>query len=223
MSVSRLFTIPFFLVFCSSVLAQDLPKSAPSGFLSDYSRLTPDLSIESDLHSYIAPEAAVRHLGNVYITPLTSYPENANFEFIDRATLAELESKFNASLNAHLGGKITLVSTPELADTIIQMAVTEVKAIEPNRKVIDFLPIRLITKPIKDAAMGKQQEIVVTIEMKMRDVKTDKIIYESVESAKGKTMGRTGDANLHANSKELDPVIDSWVNKTAQVFTQFPH
>jgi hypothetical protein len=111
---------------------------------------------------------------------------------------------------------VILVTTPEQADTIIELAVTGVTAVEPNRKLVDFMPLRLITKPIKDATMGKQQEVLMTLEMKMINVKTREVAYESLTRAKGKTMGRTKDEDLHTDIKELEPVIDDWTSKISK-------
>jgi hypothetical protein len=197
-------------------MAQDVAPTTPTGFLTDYTRLTPALSPRSDFQSYTAQDAAGRPLGRVYIKPLASYPENASFEYIDRATLAAFESKFDGELNTHVNEKVILVTTPEQADTIIELAVTGVTAVEPNRKLVDFMPLRLITKPIKDATMGKQQEVLMTLEMKMINVKTREVAYESLTRAKGKTMGRTKDEDLHTDIKELEPVIDDWTSKISK-------
>lgn len=219
MKLRRFLAIPFFALCFSSAMAQG--SSQPTiGFLSDYTRLTPSLSPKNDFQSYTSQEAAGHQLGRVYLTPLTAFPENANFEYIDRATMAALESKFDADLRTKLNEKVILVPTPEQADTIIQMAVTGVTSDEPSRKVRDFLPLRLITKPIKDATMGKEQEVLVTMEMKITNVKTHQVIFESLDRAKGKTMGRTSDENLHADIKELQPVIDSWATKISKSITK---
>ncbi len=220
MKLRHLLAAPLAFVCITSALAQDLPKPTPTGFLSDYALLSPSLTSDANFHSYTTPSALGRPLGRVYIQPLTSYPEDAQFNYIDRATLAALASKFDAALNANLTGKIILVPTPDQADTVVQMAVTAVAAVEPNRGVVDYLPIRLITKPIKDAAMGKQQEVVVTMEMKMRDAKSDQVIYESLATTTGKTMGRSGDQVLRADMKTLDPVIEAWTEKVAQSLTK---
>jgi len=196
-------------------MAQNVSQPAP-GFLTDYTRLTPALSSRNDFQSYTAPDALGHQLGRVYLQPLVSFPDNANFEYIDRATMAALQSKFNTDLATELQEKVILVSTPEQADTILQMAVTRVAADVPSRKPRDFLPLKLITNPIKNATMGKQQEVLVTLEMKILSVKTNQIIFESLERAKGKTMGRTSDENLHADITDLEPVIAAWTKKISK-------
>ena len=220
MKLRCLLAIPCFLLCFSSAMAQDAVPATPTGFLTDYTRLTPNLSSKNDFQSYTAQNAADLPLGRVYIKPLASYPDNANFNYIDRATLAAFESKFDAELAGTVNEKLILVPTPEQADTIIELAVTDVTAVEPSRKVIDFLPLRLITKPIKDAAMGKQQEVLMTLEMKMTNVKTRQVEYESLARAKGKTMGRTKDEDLHADIKELEPVIESWTGRISKEITK---
>jgi hypothetical protein len=215
MKFNHLFALPFFLIFMTTCSAQGVPQPTP-GFLTDYTRLTPALSSINGAQTYTAPDASGHPLGRVYIQPLVSYPDSINFEYIDRATMAALQSQFNAALATELQKQVILVSTPELADTILKMAVTGVTADVPRRKPRDLLPLKLITNPIKNATEGKQQEVLVTIEMKILNVKSNKIIFESLARAKGKTMGRTGDEDLHADIKELEPVIDTWTNKISK-------
>lgn len=197
------------------------PAPATSGFLSDYSRLTPfPSSGESKLLNYIAP--GQHHLGHIYIAPVSSYPTDANFSLIDRATLAALTSQFETQLRTKLKQHFSLVDTVEQADSTITMAVTAVTAIEPKRKPRDYLPFRLITKPIKDATMGKQQELLVTLEMRIDDSKTKQVIFESLQTEPSKKIGRTDDTDLHADIKSLAPVIEGWVNHVNAAISRIP-
>lgn len=223
MNIRHLLAAPLFVLSISTAMAQDQPQAtarpAAAGFLSDYTRLTPSLSPKNDFQSYTAAGAKDQQLGRVYIAPIVSFPADVAFEYIDRATLSALESKFYTDVSAALNPNLILVNTPEQADTVVQMAITAVSADEPGRKPRDFLPFRLISKPIKDATMGKEQEVLVTMEMKIRTVKSNQIIFESLNRAKGKTMGRTEDPDLHANIKELEPAIESWTKQVVKSVT----
>jgi len=224
MKTTPLLALALFVCGMSAAAAQDVAQAAattdatanvlagttPTKFLNNYTRLTPSLSSNNDFQSYTAVGVSARSLGRVVIMPIITFPENATFPYIDRATMAELQSELMAEVNKVMQDKSIVVATPDQADSIIQLAVTGVTAVEPDRRPRDYLPFRLITRPIKDATMGKEQEIRVTLELRIRNAKTNQTIFESLTRANGKTMGRADESNLRADIKELDPVLDTW-------------
>ena len=216
--MKKILTFFLCLGLLSNLHAQDNRAVTPNGFLSDYSRLVLDPRSADNYFHYTPPEALGRKVGKIYFLKITIYPEDKQFDLIDRPTADAMMEKLDQILRKKLKEKNLLADTPEQADTIIQVAATEAKAIDAGRDVIDFIPLRLLTKPIKDAAMGKQQQIVVTLEMLMRDAKTNQIVFEAVHHTAGKNIGRTGDPKLQANSKSLEPVVDVWTNKIVSEF-----
>jgi len=194
------------------IFAQDNNAVIPSGFLSHYDKLVPDPRSSDNYFHYSAPAPTKRKVGKIYFLPLTTFPENKEFEVIDRVTVDAMLSKLDEVLRKKLAGKATLVNTAEEADTIVQIAATGAKTIDASRDVIDYIPLRLVTKPLKDAAMGKQQQVVVTLEMMMRDATTHEPVFEAIHHTAGKNIGRTGDAKLQANIDALRPVVDKWTD-----------
>ncbi|MBC3863708.1 DUF3313 family protein [Undibacterium jejuense] len=211
--MKKFLTFLLCLGLLSNLHAQDSQAVTSNGFLSEYSRLVLDPRSADNYFHYTPPEALGRKVGKIYFLKIKSYPEDKQFDLIDKSTADAMMEKLDQVLRHKLKDKNLLVDTPEQADTIVQIAATEAKTIDAGRDVIDFIPLRLLTKPIKDAAMGKQQQIVVTLEMSMRDAKTRQIVFEAVHHSAGKNIGRTGDTKLQANMKSLEPVVDAWTNK----------
>ncbi len=206
--------LPILVVMYSHAFAQDKAVVTPTGFLSDYARLMPDKTAKDNYFHYTTPEGVARKMGKIYFMPITGYPADVNFQLVDKPVLDETMTAFDQLLRKKLEGKATLVGTPDEADTTVQMVVTAVATVDAGRAAIDFIPLRLLTKPLKDAAMGKEQQIVVTLEMSIRDSKTGHVLYEAVHRSEGKNIGRSDDKKqLKATGKELSPVIDSWTDK----------
>ncbi|MFZ6863733.1 DUF3313 family protein [Undibacterium sp. Ji67W] len=209
----KILTFILCLCFLSNLQAQENQGVTSNGFLSDYSKLVLDPRSANNYFHYAPPEARGRKVGKIYFQAIKSYPEDKQFELIDRPTVDAMMEKLDQILRKKLKEKNLLADAPEQADTIVQIAATEARTVDAGREVIDYIPLRLLSKPIKDAAMGKQQQIVVTLEMLMRDAKTNQIVFEAVHHSAGKNIGRTGDAKLQANMKSLEPVVDVWTNK----------
>jgi len=205
--------LPLFFFICTLCHAQENAGVVPTGFLSDYTRLVPDETAKDNYFHYTAPEDISRKLGKIYFMPVATFPADANFKLVDRPTLEQTMAALDQILRKKLTDKATLVATPEEADTTVQIVVTMISTEDAGRSLIDFIPLRLLTKPIKDAAMGKVQEVVVTLEMSIRDSKTNQILFEAVHRSAGKNIGRADDPDLKATEKDLSPVIDIWTNK----------
>jgi hypothetical protein len=205
--------LPLFFLISSPGQAEDKPTVTPTGFLSDYTRLIPDETAKDNYFHYTAPEDLSRKLGKIYFLPVATFPIDATFKLVDRPTIDQTMAALDQILRKKITDKATLVATPEEADTTIQIVVTAITTEDASRSLIDFVPLRLLTKPLKDAAMGKEQEVVVTLEMSIRDAKTNQILFEAVHRSAGKNIGRADDADLKATEKDLSPVIDIWTNK----------
>ena len=208
-----LLLLPLLVLVGSLSFADNKPTITPTGFLTDYSRLVADKNDSDNYFHYTAPEDLNRKLGKIYFMPITTYPTDVDFKLVDKPVLAKSMDALDQILRKKIAEKATLVATPEEADTIVQMVVTAVATVDAGRKPIDFIPLRLLTKPIKDAAMGKEQQVVVTLEASIRDAKTNHVLFEAVHRSQGKNIGRSDDANLKATQKDLAPVIDVWTNK----------
>ncbi|MFZ6689551.1 DUF3313 family protein [Undibacterium sp. SXout11W] len=211
--MKKILTFVLSLCLLSNLQAQESQTVTANGFLNDYSKLVLDPRSADNYFHFTPPEAKGRKVGKIYFQAIKSYPEDKQFDLIDRPTVDAMMDKLDQILRKKLKEKNLLAETPEQADTIVQIAATEAKTADAGRDVIDYIPLRLLTKPVKDAAMGKQQQIVVTLEMLMRDAKTNQIVFEAVHHSAGKNIGRTGDAKLQANMKSLEPVVDVWTNK----------
>lgn len=208
-----LLMLPLFFLISPLGMAEDKPTVTPTGFLSDYNRLVAEESTKDNYFHYTAPEDIDRKLGKVYFMPITTFPADASFKFVDRPTLDQTMSALDQILRNKLTEKATLVSTQDEADTTVQIVVTEITTENAGRSWYDYIPLRLLTKPIKDAAMGKEQEVVMTLEMSVRDAKSNQILFEAVHRSAGKNIGRSDDTNLKATEEDLSPIIDIWTNK----------
>lgn len=192
-------------------------SAAQSGFLGSYSRLSEKSAPRGeDYLSYNAPGAAQRATKKVYLMPVATHPANANFDLGDKNALSQSLVYFDQAVRSKLGTRVALVPSAAEADTTLQLAVTSVGLVEEGRSLTDLIPLRLITKPLKDRAMGKPMQAAATLELRMSDAKTKQLVHESLRRSGGKGVGREGDAETRVTFESLKPVLDAWAERVTE-------
>jgi hypothetical protein len=156
------------------------------------------------------------------IPPVVRFPADARFDGIDDALVAEVLTQADTQLRAQLGARYKLTTSPDDADAVLQVAVTGV-ALQPEGKTaLDLIPLRLITGPIKDAALGKSLEAAATFELRLSAAGAARPWRESLYQLKGKAIGRGDDAKTRISANALKPAIERWAAALADQIAEKP-
>jgi len=197
-------------------------QTASSGFLSDYTRLMKEGSIRDRHLGYTEPAAAGRQIQTLCILPLVRFPADARFEGIDDPSVVYLMAHADARLRAQLGTRFQLKTVPEEADAVLQVALTGVGMQPEGKTALDLVPLRLVTGPIKDAALGKALEAVATFELRLSAAGAARPWREALYSIRGKSIGRADDARTQITAESLKPAIDRWASALAEQIVARP-
>lgn len=185
-------------------------QTAGSGFLSDYARLGKAGPVRDRYLSYTDPELTGRPIRTLCILPVRRFPADARFDGVDDALADDLLARADAQLRARLGGRFKLTAAPEDADATLQVALTAVIAQPEGKTALDLVPLRLVTGPIKDKALGKTLEAAATLELRLTVAGAARPWRESLYQISGKSIGRADDPRTRISVDALVPAIDRW-------------
>lgn len=82
---------------------------------------------------------------------------------------------------------------------------------EQMSKLIDLVPLRLVTGSIRNVTQGKPLQAVATIESRVLDAATGAVLRERLDHLTGADIGRAGDPQTHLTLEALTPAADDWV------------
>ncbi len=209
-------------LLCSAVLmgCQSAPSTTSaaggSGFLVDYSRLAKAGSLRDRYLNYTDPAISTRKIRSVYLPAVTRHPANARFEGVDEAVVDELVAFANEQLRVQLSSKLKLTDAPDLADATVQVAMTYVGSQPAGKTILDVIPLRLVTNPIKDAVLGKSLDSATTMEVRVTPTNSSRPLRESLYQLAGTDIGRAGDAKTRIDAGSLKPAIERWARACAE-------
>ena len=197
-------------------------QTTGSGFLSNHSRLA-KVGPLGDRHlSYTDPDVAAPQIQSLYILPVARFPAEARFDGIDDALVAELLAYAGAQLRAQLGPRYKLTDSPNDADATLQVALTGLAAQPEGKTALDLVPLRLITGPVKDAALGKSLEVAATFEIRLSAPGAARPWREAAYPLKSKPIGRANNSKTHITADALKPAIERWSTALAEQLAAKP-
>lgn len=197
-------------------------QTTGSGFLSDYTRLIKEGSIRERHMSYTEPSVGGRQIESLCVLPVVRFPADVRFDGIDDPLVVQLLTHADSQLRARLGARFKLKAVPEEADAVLHVALTSVAMQPEGKTALDLIPLRLITGPLKDAALGKVLEAAATFEVRVSTAGAERPWREALYPIKGKTIGRADDAKTHITAEALTSAIDRWANALAEQIAARP-
>lgn len=186
-------------------------SDAPSGFLSDYGRLSKEGSIRARYLGYTAPGAAEVKRAAVYVAPLGRFPVAATFGELDDALVVSVLTYTEQQLRSQLAVRTRVVDDKAAADVALEVALTALGAQPEGKTALDLVPLRLITGVAKTAAMGKALEAAAVLEMRLSQAATSSILRESKHELVGDGIGRADSEKTRMSLEALKPALDKWV------------
>jgi hypothetical protein len=186
-------------------------SDAPSGFLSDYGRLSKEGSVRARYIGYTAPGATEVKRAAVYVAPLGRFPVAATFGDLDDALVVSVLTYTEQQLRSQLAVRTRVVDDKAAADVTLEVALTALGAQPEGKTALDLVPLRLITGVAKTAAMGKALEAAAVLEMRLSQAATSSILRESKHELVGDGIGRADKENTRMSLDALKPALDKWV------------
>lgn len=205
------------LLGVSVSLAADPEERASSGFLTDYDRLHQAGTMRGRYLAHASPEASVRQSGAVYLMPVVRFPAEAVFPGIDEAVTLQVLRHVDARLRAQLSKRGTVVAAAEGAERTLQVALTGLAAQPESKTLLDLVPLRLITSPVRNALQGKALEAGGTLEVRLADARSNAVLRESLHPLSGSGIGRAGDGATRVSFPALQPALDAWVEAVVEL------
>ncbi len=186
-------------------------SDAPSGFLSDYGRLSKEGSVRARYIGYTAPGATEVKRPAVYVAPLGRFPVAATFGDLDDALVVSVLTYTEQQLRSQLAVRTRVVDDKAAADVTLEVALTALGAQPEGKTALDLVPLRLITGVAKTAAMGRALEAAAVLEMRLSQAATSSILRESKHELVGDGIGRADSEKTRMSLEALKPALDKWV------------
>jgi hypothetical protein len=211
MSLFVLCAISLLLGGCASIKH---PKTVtPSGFLVDYSRLTPGTEDQMMLR-WVSPNADVKKYTKVLVDPCQVVVKDKK----SPEELADIQKAANEGYQkicAELGKDYVLVNKPEPGTLRIQVAVTNAQRSSPARNVISsVLPIGLGVSLAKDATTGKPTGVgEASFEIRALDAMNGEILAEGVD----RRVGGKSPSAWFDSWHDVEAALTYWAQRTRYV------
>ena len=187
-------------------------EDAPSGFLSDYTRLEKEGSMRSRYMGYAAPGAkTISKTPVVYIAPVLRFPHDVKFGDLDDALVDSVLAYTGQQLRSQLAVRTRVVDDKAAAELTLEVALTAFSAQPAGKTALDLVPLRLITGAAKTAVKGKDMDATATIEMRLSQSPPETILRESRHELVGDSSGRSKSEDTHMTLEALKPALDKWV------------
>jgi hypothetical protein len=188
-----------------------LADTAPSGFLTDYERLSKQGPIRARYLGFVANDAAELTSPAVYVAPVARFPADAEFPAIDDDFTASVLAYTEQQLRSQLAVYTTVVDEASAADVTLEVALTALGPKVEGKTPLDLVPFRLVTGTVKNVAMGKALDATAVLEMRVTQAESGEVLRESLHELVGEGIGRDEDEDTEVTLDALKPALDKWV------------
>ncbi|WP_321836173.1 DUF3313 domain-containing protein [Pseudomonas kulmbachensis] len=160
-----------------------------SGFLDDYSQLTPkQLSSGQTVMSWVSPALESKHYSGVYIEPSQFYPQLLPTEREPQSTLNAVTHYYDAALKHELGKVMTIVAAPGPDTLIVRPAIISVTAKTQSLRFYELLPVTLLAAGVSTATGIRDQDSEISTEIAVVDAADQKVLAQVVRKGTGLTL-----------------------------------
>lgn len=191
-------------------------KQVESGFLADYARLEKKGLPGDQYLIYTDPAFGAPAGKAVYLVPAAPFPADTKFVDVDPAVITGALAALDGELSKRIGSGWRLVPSASAADLVLQVVLTQVVAEAQGVKPRDFIPARAVTNVVKDAAMGDALVAAASLEARLTDARTGRVLAEFLQHSPGKGIGRSKDEDTRVTLKALQPAIEDSAKLVAE-------
>lgn len=187
------------------------PPEQGSGFLPSYSTLKEATDPTGRKYLSSGPIAyRGAPVSRVHASAAVLFPTDVRFPSADPAVVEQSLRHFDAQLRVQLSKHFTVVDSPAQAQVVVRPALTRVDAVPEGLSPLDLVPVRLLTKPLKDAALGGKEQSAAVLEVLLLDARSDERLNAAYRPATGRSIGRTGTGGGRVTFESIRPVLDDW-------------
>jgi hypothetical protein len=187
-----------------------------SGFLPSYDSLREVSDADGVRYLSSGPfRQRAEKVTRVHVMPAQLFPQNVSFPDVDAQTVRSALQYLDRKPRADMAQHFTVVDSADQAQLVFRPAVTRIAAVEQGMKPLDFIPIRLVAKPLKDAVLGTPQQSAAVLEVLTIDPRDNTVVHASYRPGVGKPVGREGSADDRVSLESIQPVIDEWARSLA--------
>lgn len=215
-TTQRLAALCFALILGACAASAQKPADGGSGYLPSYNNLK-EATDSAGVKFLTSGPITYRgeKLVRVYAEPARLFPAGVKFPAVDQATTDRSLQYFDATLRAQLARHFTVVDAADKAQVVLKPAVTRIASVDEGMKPLDFVPVRLVTKPLKDAVMGTPQKAAAVLEVLTVDMRNAALLNTAYRPATGKATGRSGSEASRVTFDSIRPVLDEWAASIA--------
>ncbi|MDD3266300.1 MAG: DUF3313 domain-containing protein [Burkholderiales bacterium] len=180
LSVLSVLAITSCSAFSSS--SKDVDMTNTSGFLSDYSLLSPVASSNDNIkiYRYVNPEFQRSDYKAVIVNPVSIYQPKTDEQ--GKTVLNNVQDSLNTSLSQMVSDKFPVTQTPGAGVAVVDVALTGAEVNGEGFKVRNLIPVSAVIKLATKATDTDKKQAVLLIEAKITDSVTKKLIGQSVTS-----------------------------------------
>ena len=187
-----LFLLQFFIISTPSNLALADSEFVESGFLKDYSLVSPDPE-RPGVRLYISPGASLDGYDKVFLTDVVLFlhPES-EYQGISLRKLTSVSEEFQSYVINNLKTRRELVSEiiPGDKTLALRLAISNVYAKKPSRRLVAYTPIGMAGTGAKKAAGRDYVLSTAAFEAEILDGETGEVLAALVATQLGETLSK---------------------------------
>lgn len=205
----RLLATAFLLgsVLVAGCTSTTTKTSEYSGFLSDYSNLTPAKSASGeDVLRWQDPSFKLSNYGEIVFQPPQFYPAPLPNERVNEATLQKVLDYIKTQVGGALRYRLTEAQKPGPGKLTLRGAVTGVSAADQGLKPYEVVPFAMVAAAAQSATGHRTQYATMFVEAEIIDADTGKPVVKTVRKVMGKTVNN---AQQNITFEDLKVAIDN--------------
>ncbi len=206
--------LPILLAACSQAPTRPsrAPSAvAPSGFLKDYSVLTPDPH-DAGYQHYVAPAArAQRYHSFIVEKPVFIVNTGDAYKALDPARLQSISDYYESRMTAALSRHYKVVDAPGPGVARLRVAVVGLVEVAPQFKARDLVPVKALFEVARMAVDKSPRVLRMSMESEALDSQSGELLGETIDSRESKKT--VAGKSTAPSDDQLHDLIDFWVNR----------
>ncbi|WP_194791327.1 DUF3313 domain-containing protein [Pseudomonas sp. UFMG81] len=189
---------------------------APTGFLPDYSVLSPQPTPSGGtLLSWFDPNLPKGRYIQVYLAPSRLYPAPTPTPRIPQSTLVGITGYYDAALRNELGKVMKVVDRPGPNTLVVRPVITRVDAYTQPLHVYEWLPVTLVAAGVSTAAGWRDLDSEIASELRFEAGTSGRVIGAALLTGTGVPLENDQQTLTAAN---LKGVLDGWATDLRQAY-----
>lgn len=211
----------FFLASAVAMLAACTPSqtkpsraatpTSSSGFLQDYSVLSPDPDDPGYRH-YTAPGVQASQYHKFIIEdPVFAMNTGGAYVALDPALITSFGDYYKARMASALAGHYQVVTEPGPGVARLRVAVVGMVEVQPRLKARDLVPVKALFDVGRRVAGKNPYVLRMSFEAEALDAETGKLIGETVDSRE--STSTVAGKSASPSDQQVHDLIDFWVER----------